>query len=172
MSLTLLLQHSFLYGLLLSVLLSTLFVGGALLSPDVLLRSYPPDIKERYGAMSAKGQRYRRVMAPLLLLILFGVSALTLWSLAQTKGADLTWGEMALSLGVAFLTFNLVDLVVLDWLVFVRWQPKFVVLPGTEGLAGYNDYGFHFRAFLRGLVIITVFSLLIAGVAFGIQAVL
>jgi len=34
--------------------------------------------------------------------------------------------------------------VVLDWLIFVTIQPDFVVIPGTEGLAGYKDYGFHF----------------------------
>lgn len=37
-------------------------------------------------------------------------------------------------------------------LVFVTLQPCFVVLPGTEGLQGYRDYGFHFRQFLKRVV--------------------
>ena len=44
------------------------------------------------------------------------------------------------------MIFNLVDLILLDWLLFTYIQPRFVVLPGTEGLAGYRDYWFHFRA--------------------------
>jgi hypothetical protein len=49
------------------------------------------------------------------------------------------------------LVFNAVDLLILDWLVFATLRPRIVVLPGTEGAQGYGDYGFHFRAFLKGL---------------------
>jgi len=31
-------------------------------------------------------------------------------------------------------------------------QPQLIDLLGTEGMAGYKDYGFHLRAFLKGLV--------------------
>jgi len=63
---------------------------------------------------------------------------------------------------------DLVDLVIVDWLIFVTWQPRFVILPGTEGLAGYKDYAFHFKAFLRGTVLCLVASLMIAAVATSI----
>jgi len=46
-----------------------------------------------------------------------------------------------------------------------------VILPGTEGMAGYKDYGFHFKAFLRGTALCFIASLVIAGIAIGIQAV-
>ena len=46
----------------------------------------------------------------------------------------------------------------------MKLQPGFVVLPGTEGMAGYEDYAFHFRAFLVGLAGSLVLSLIIAGV--------
>jgi hypothetical protein len=61
---------------------------------------------------------------------------------------------------VVLLVFNAVDLPILDWLVFVTLRPKIVVLPGTEGAEGYGDYGFHFRAFLKGLAGSSVASLL------------
>ncbi len=69
------------------------------------------------------------------------------------------------------MIFNLVDLVILDWLIFVTLQPKFTVLPGTEGLAGYKDYAFHFKAFLRGTVLCFLASLVIAGIATAIFAI-
>ena len=51
-----------------------------------------------------------------------------------------------------------------DWLIVVTIRPRFLILPGTEGLAGYADYGFHFRGFLIGSVITFFTSLLVAGV--------
>ena len=46
-----------------------------------------------------------------------------------------------------------------------------MILPGTEGMAGYKDYGFHFKAFLRGTVLCFIASLVMAGIGMGIQAV-
>ncbi|MDW6058501.1 hypothetical protein SAZ11_11010 [Streptomyces sp. FXJ1.4098] len=34
---------------------------------------------------------------------------------------------------------------VLDWRLFCRVQPRFMVLPGTEGMPEYRDYAFHVR---------------------------
>jgi hypothetical protein len=62
-----------------------------------------------------------------------------------------------------FGTFTILDCFVLDW-GLVYWQPRFVVLPGTEGLAGYRNYWFHFRGFLIGIPIILALSALVAGI--------
>lgn len=50
-------------------------------------------------------------------------------------------------------TFNVFDLIVLDWLIVVAWRPALVVLPGTEGMPDYRDLGFHLRAFTKGIII-------------------
>jgi hypothetical protein len=44
-----------------------------------------------------------------------------------------------------------------------------MVLPGTEGMAGYRDYRFHFLGFLKGLRFNAVVGLLIAILWAGIQ---
>jgi hypothetical protein len=49
------------------------------------------------------------------------------------------------------LVFNIYDLLILDWLLFCTIQPRAMILPGTEGMAGYRDYRFHFTGFLKGL---------------------
>jgi hypothetical protein len=69
------------------------------------------------------------------------------------------------------LVFNTVDVLILDWLVFVTLRPGIVVLPGTEGAEGYRDYGFHFRAFLKGLAGSLVGSLMVAGMTTAIMAI-
>lgn len=160
--------YGLLYGLGLSVLLSALFIGGASLSPDVMLRGYPPDIKAKYGPISVRGAKVRRPMALLLFVILFGTVIAALSHLAQIT--PLTFVTAFMGTFIVLLTFNLVDLVILDWLIFVTLQPRFFILPGTEGLAGYKDYAFHFKAFLRGVVLCLIASAVVAGVAALIAA--
>ena len=172
MNLLLILQHSLVYGAILSVLMSALFLGGAMISPDVMLRGYPSDIKAKYGPISMKGERVRRPMAVLLFVILFGTIIMAFIQLARANGNVLTFLAAFVSTFMILSIFNLVDLLILDWLVFVTLQPKFVVLPGTEGLAGYKDYGFHFKAFLRGTALCLIAGLIIAGIAAMISAAL
>ena len=79
------------------------------------------------------------------------------------------WGDVSFlqlflnAFGVAF-AFNLFDLLLLDWLMFCTITPKFVVIPGTEGMEGYKDYSYHFRASLIGTVLSVVAGLVIAGI--------
>jgi hypothetical protein len=61
---------------------------------------------------------------------------------------------------------NLVDLVVLDWLLFCTITPRFMVVPGTMGFAGYKDYRFHLRAHARGTALMAVLSVIVAAVVF------
>ena len=169
-SLNLLIQHSLLYGAILSALLSALFLAAARLNPKIMLRGYPPDIKAKYGPGSEKTSQQRKPMAILLFIILFGTLILSIVRLSAVSGEPLTFTTVFLSTFIVLLTFNLVDLVIIDWLVFVTLQPQFIVLPGTEGMAGYKDYGFHFKAFLRGAALCFIASLVIAGIAIGIYA--
>lgn len=58
--------------------------------------------------------------------------------------------------------FNLFDALVLDYLILTWMQPRFAILPGTEGLVGYQDLGLQARAFLRGHLFVLGAGLLIA----------
>ncbi len=58
--------------------------------------------------------------------------------------------ENWLSILSVIFSFNLIDLLIIDWLVFCAITPKFIIIPGTQGNPGYKDYHFHFDAFLRG----------------------
>ncbi len=70
-----------------------------------------------------------------------------------------------------FMVVNLFDLVVLDWLWFCR-SPK-VRLPGTEDMEKeYRDPWFHLRGFALGTVIGLFISLLAAGMAALVSALL
>ncbi len=167
--LELLLQHGVIYDAALSVLMVLSFVGAAYLNPDIWLPDYPPDIREGFGPMSERAKRQRTIVGIPVFVPLAGVLVLSSVRLAQI-GSESIFFSVCFGTFVV-LVFSAVDLLILDWLVFVTLRPKIVVLPGTEGAKGYGDYGFRFRAFLKGLAGPLIGSLIVAGMATAIIAI-
>lgn len=157
-----LIQTAVVYGLGLSVALTVLMVISGRVVPDMWVGDYPPDIREKYGPMSKRSARLRPVFAALL----FGLIGVVAWrglGAIDALMGPLSFGAAFASATLMLLVFNVFDLLVLDWLVFCTWQPRQIVLPGTEGMAGYRDYRFHFVGFLKGFGFCAAGGLLMAG---------
>ncbi|MBN2502428.1 MAG: hypothetical protein JXB38_16720 [Anaerolineales bacterium] len=160
------LTKTLLDGMLLSILASIVLIGSGLYNPRLFLQDYPEEIQAKVPPKTAREKRLSLVIGipfMILLLIVPFISTLTLKN-QQTEYV----GLLALFLnafGVIFI-FNLFDLLVLDWLVFCTLTPRFFVIPGTEGMAAYKDYGYHFRASLIGTLLSVIGGLLIAGIVF------
>jgi len=58
-----------------------------------------------------------------------------------------------------FLIVHLYDLIVLDYLIVVKWHPSFLKLPDTDY---YNKMAPHLKGFARGIPIGLVASLLVS----------
>lgn len=157
-------SHALLYGVILSVVLFTLILGLVRINPELMLKDYPPDIQAKYGPMSDQSKRQRTPVAILVIVVLFGIVTLSFQGFGTDPQGDLSFFTAFIHLFVMFSLFNILDWLVLDWLIVVTIRPGFIILPGTEGLAGYEDYGFHFRGFLIGTVITLVTSILVAAV--------
>lgn len=71
------------------------------------------------------------------------------------------------SFGILMI-FNLVDLLIIDWLIFCWITPRFVVIPSTEGMKGYKDYKIHLRGAMIGTPFLIIVSLFIAAIAINI----
>jgi len=153
-----LLHDSLWLGLLFSGVIIGLLIAGSVWNVELFLRSYPPDIKAKYGPMSQKSRRQLILFGALVYLSVFAIIVLATRKLAHSCGALQFWPTF-LNDWTVLNVFNLVDLLILDWLFFVTIQPIFVILPGTAGLKGYTDYGFHFRGFLKGIVYLSIVSL-------------
>ena len=98
------------------------------------------------------------------MIFVIGVPLISSWTLKRHDPEHATFVAFFLNaFGVVF-TFNVFDLL-LDF-VLVWVSPNFVVIPGTEGIAGHKDYSYHFRGFLAGTVGSAVIGLLIAAVVF------
>jgi len=156
-------RHALVYGGVLSAVLSALLLGLLWFNPEILLDDYPPDIQEKHGPMSERSKRQRIVAAILIGAVALGIVTMSFSAVRANGGGRIPFATAFVHLFVMFSVFNVVDLLLLDW-PLVAIGPDFAVLPGTEGLAGYKDYWFHFRAFLIGVVLVLVASGLMAGV--------
>jgi hypothetical protein len=158
-------------GAWLSVILTVIMFISGLIALDMWVGDYPPDVKEKYGPMSAKARRVRPLFAVLVFGAVLLIPILGLVALRTELGAVSFIPALVFG-AIAVFVFNLYDLLILDWLLFCTIQPKSMVLPGTEGMAGYRDYRFHFIGFLKGLGFCAAGGLLISGIWLLVQAVL
>jgi hypothetical protein len=152
-------------ALLSALLLLWLFaVFSFRVSPRVFLQDYPKDIREKAAPQTAAEKRFSRLIKLPFLIAVIGVPLVSSWALKRHDPERATFVVLFLNaFGVVF-TLNVFDLF-LDFLL-VWAGPKFVVIPGTEGMAGYKDYSHHFRGFLAGTVGSAVIGVLIAAAVF------
>lgn len=162
----LLVQHGFVYGLILSALFTVVLLGAVLVNVEIMQNDYPPDVKKAYGAeRNPRTRGERRIFSLLFLFILFGVLCYSMVDLKHSTSMEFNFLTLFILVLIEVFTFNLWDLLIIDWLIFNTLQPKFIFLPGTEGMAGYKDYYFHFKGFLTGIGFSFVSALVLAGIA-------
>lgn len=143
-----------------SIALSLILLAIGLRNPRLMLQDYPADVRAAVPAKTAAERRETVWWSLPFLALLFGLPLVAAVA-ARLQQPDLSFGGAFLNALAVLLVFNLVDLLLLDWLVFCTLTPRFVVLAGTEGMAGYRDYGLHLRGFLIGMAMSLVASVLI-----------
>jgi hypothetical protein len=148
------------------VVLATLVLSGLVLyNPRLMLQDYPPAIKEIVSPKTAQEKRLSTILGLPFLLVLF-IYPVVAVSIFQAQFGEQNFITLWLFIfGIAF-AFNLWDWLVLDWLIFCKITPRWMVIPGSEGHAAYKDYFFHFRGFLIGTVFSVVLGLILAAIAF------
>ena len=98
---------------------------------------------------------------PFLLTLLVGPPVSTVL-LKLNMSPSPTFAQLFLhAFGLMFF-FNLVDLLILDWLIFCAINPRWIVVPGTENAPEYKDYGYHLIAAAKGAVFSVLFGLVVA----------
>ena len=163
MSLWPIITNALIFGCILSVILFTMILLLAKINPEITLGDYPPDIQAKYGPMSERSKRQRIPVAILFLAVMFAIVAASFAPILGGADRPRLFLISFTNLFVIFSVFNILDWLVLDWLIVVTLRPRFLILPGTDGMAGYGDYAFHFRGFLIGMAITLAASLLLSG---------
>jgi hypothetical protein len=136
-------------GTLMNVLLSVVVYGSICVNPLMWVGDYPPDIQAAVGPVTIPPAQ-QPAMGMLFLLIVAGVPLWSCARLRRERHGELTFSSAFVHCALIALYFAVWDLLILDWLIFVTIQPAFIVIPGTEGLAGYKDYFFHLRVSFLG----------------------
>jgi hypothetical protein len=99
--------------------------------------------------------------------IMFGAIILEMLHLRTFPPGTIPFGIAYLHSFLILAIFNVFDAVVLDLFVIMVLKPKFVILPGTEGMqdAIFNDYRKQVTDFLKGMVFSIVVSVPFALIA-------
>lgn len=163
-----LLQHGGFWGLIFGVVFCAAVLVLGKINVEMLLNEYPPDIRARFGPMSAKTRQQASLAGIPLLIVLLSVVFMALVQLRRIDG-ELTLVNTLIVTTLIFQIWNLIDLLVLDWFILMTLRPRFMILPGTEGLSGYHDFRFHFQKFLNGIALTLIFSGLVTAVALGVE---
>jgi hypothetical protein len=154
-------------GLFLSGIASIFILVTFRLYPRLWRQDYPPDIQDLVPPKTFKEKQISLIVGIPFLILLFTFPLISTWMVKTQQTGESSFTLLAVhAFGVAFV-FNLVDLLVLDWLIFCLITPKFIVLPGSEGAKGYKDYWFHFRGFLIGTVFSAILGVVIGAIIFS-----
>jgi hypothetical protein len=158
-------KHGAVYGGILSVVLGGLVIGSLAWNNEIWWSDYPADVKARFGPMSEKAKRQRVLVVIPFFAALIAIVALSLVGLREVIGGELAFFPSLLSTYVVLIIFNLVDLLIIDWLILMALRPRFAFLPGTADLPGYRDYTLPFKGFLKGTAGLLVLSVPVAALA-------
>jgi hypothetical protein len=152
------------FGACLSGLVFLLLMIGVRINPRIFLNTYPKDIRDKVAPQTQIEKRLSRIFGITTMMLVVAVPLISSWCLKQQNSGEMWFVLLFLNAFGVIFCFNLVDLL-LDC-VLVSMTPKFVVLPGTEGMSGYKNYFHHFRGFLIGTMASVVLGLLIAAIVF------
>jgi len=164
-----LIQLGAVWGTVFGVVFSVAMLVIGRVNAEMILNDYPPDVRAKFGVMSERTRKQANLAAPPLLATLGLIIVLGLGQLRNITG-ELTFLNTFIVTTMIFQVWNLIDLAILDSFLLLTLRPRFMILPGTEGMAGYSDYGFHFRKFLNGIVFTLILSVIVTIIALGVEA--
>ena len=147
------------------VLIGSVIVLGIMrLNPRLFLNKgdLPADILAAVPPKTDEEKRLALLLGIPFLIAIVAVPLVSTLQFRQQAGSDVPFLYLFLHPFAILMLFNLFDLLILDFFLFCTITPKFMVVPGTEGLAGYKDYGFHIRQHARSLIFMVLGALVIA----------
>ncbi|OTX98840.1 nitroreductase [Bacillus thuringiensis serovar wratislaviensis] len=148
-------------GVIMSIVLSAMILGSLYYNPRLSLTEYPKDIQKVVFPKSIHEKKQTIYFNIAYNAILFGTPVVSTYILH--KHEKLLYVDAYLHTFGILMIFNVVDLFILDWLIFCWITPRFVVIPSTEGMKGYKNYKFHLRGAIVGTKFLAIVSLFLAG---------
>ncbi|MCR5098923.1 MAG: hypothetical protein K6B14_08245 [Lachnospiraceae bacterium] len=136
--------------------------------PWEMLHDYPEDIQKAstLPEPSIDQMNNAKLFSAVGSILIFG--SLIAFGLMKFRSETVPFITILLFIFAIAMIWNVVDLLVMDWIIICRITPKWVVIKGTEGCEGYHDYMYHFKGFLIGCIYTTVLSIVISGIVYAL----
>jgi hypothetical protein len=150
-------------GTILTALVAVVLVGMLYFNPRIALSDYPPDVKAAVAPRAKKEFQQGILISIPVLLIGLGLPFCSVWLVKQQSSGVLTYWMAFVTIFGEYFLVSMFDLIVLDVWMFYTWTPKFLVLPGTEGMAGYKNWRPHVKAqLLKGNALLIIVAAVLA----------
>lgn len=144
--------------LLQSIAFIVVFYGFILIilkvNPRLEMKSYPYEIVNRVKRQTPEEKRTFKMLAFPVMIIL--IAGLLVWSIYAYNKSGASYLDLFLHFLILFMSANIFDFLIMDLLIFCAITPHFIVIPGTLGNSGYKNGFFHFKGFLKGILISAV----------------
>lgn len=158
------LQHTLTSGLVYGVAVSALILGSLLWNPRIWVQDLPAELRALVPPKTPAEQRQTQIVAiPMLILMLGGPALAGATGISAGISAEQFFIAFGISYGVN-LVFNVFDLVLIDWLIVCTWTPARLVYAPLRP-EQLKDYGYHARAFAKGVFLLIVPSMMSAALA-------
>lgn len=159
-------RESLAIGILLSAVETIMTVVSFLINKEMCLDKYSPEVKAKWGPISGKARRQHFLFAFFFFGMLISALAYDVIRLERLSAAPPSFLAIFTSIVIVLSLFNLVDAVIIDWLILQVLWPGLARLPGTEDLAGNRDKRRWAKNLLKGFELAPLAGLLVAGVVF------
>lgn len=130
--------------------------------PFLLEHDYPPEEQTAANLKAPTATEKRRdlLFAVSSMLLLFAF--LFLFGFWAYQGESVSFRQLFLYLWGICMCWNVVDLVVVDWILICRLSCPYFMLPGTSSNVKNKQYRFHFIGFLKGLITMSVVAVVVS----------
>lgn len=152
------------YGSLLSLLTSLIILLAVFFNPRFARNDLPKDIQKEVPPLTRREKQHALLFLAPLIALMIGIPFAFALALEGEQGSGVSYLALAGHIFAVLLTANIFELVVVDWLVYCTIRPKRLVIPNTEGMAGYRDYVHHLKSHARGAAVMLLLSFALAGV--------
>ena len=133
-----------------------------------MLHDYPEDVRKASTLPEPTGKQKRnaKFFGGIGSVIIFG--ALIAFGLLRFRAERADFLTLFWFLFIIAMSWNVIDLLVMDWLLVCTVRPAWLIIPGTENCSSYSDYRYHFKGFLIGCIYTTIMALIFAGIDYAI----
>ncbi|WP_035344896.1 hypothetical protein [Halalkalibacter hemicellulosilyticus] len=152
------------YGISLSIILSTIILVTLYYNPRLLLQSYPAGIQKVVAEKTKYEKMQTKFVGIFFMLFLIGIPVVSTLLMKQSYGGEISFLVAFINMFGIITVFNVVDWLIIDLLLICSLTPKFVIIKGTEGMSEYKNHFHHFKGFVIGICLSLVTSLVLATV--------